>query len=94
MDLMIVKDIMQGKDGQMIITGPLLLKDFSLRSEVENAFGSNVFVSGANSEKFSVAVLGISVSQGMSGNWQVSAAIDYSASKGEIAHDCIVSDEF
>lgn len=93
MELMVVKDVMLGKNDQTILTGPLLLKDFTLRSEVEKAFGSKVFVSNELGERVCVPVNGVSVSQGMGGNWQVSIAIGCLDQEGSVVLDCIVSDD-
>jgi hypothetical protein len=93
MDLMIVKDVMLGKNDQTILTGPLLLKGFALRSEIEEAFGKQVFVSNDLGERLCVPVNGVSVSQAMGGNWQVSIAVNYSDKNGSVAFDCIVTDE-
>jgi hypothetical protein len=93
MNLMIVKDVMLGKNDQTILSGPLLLKEVALRSEVEKAFGKQVFVSSDLGKRLCVPVNGVSVNQGMGGNWQVSIAVDYSNQEGGVAFDCIVSDE-
>lgn len=93
MDLMMVKDVMLGKNDQTILTGPLLLKGLTSRSEVEEAFGSKVFLSCEHGERLSVSVNGVSVNQGMGGNWQVSIAIDSLGEKGGVALDCTVSDD-
>ncbi|MCG7893001.1 MAG: hypothetical protein JAZ12_00960 [Candidatus Thiodiazotropha taylori] len=92
MDLMIVKDVMPGNNDQKILTGPLLLKEFSLRSEVEGAFGDKVFVSSELGKRICVPVSGVSVSQAMGGNWQVSVAIDCSKEESNVVLDSIVSD--
>lgn len=92
MELMIVKDVMLGKGGHTIITGPLLLKGFSQRSEVEQAFGESVTVSSVGGEQMLVPVKGVSVSQAMSGSWQVSVAVDCPSELGGIALDSLVTD--
>lgn len=83
MELMVVKDVMLTKSGKTILTGPLLLdtssllsKSVSLKSEVERCFGTNVKVSSIDGEQVLVPVEAVSVSQGMSGAWQVSIGID------------------
>ncbi|WP_044615691.1 hypothetical protein [Gynuella sunshinyii] len=91
MDLMMVKDVMLGKNGKTILTGPLLLESFSRRSEVEKAFGERVLVSNDAGKRLFVPVSGVSVSQAMSGNWQVSIAIDYPENMHKIALDSLVS---
>jgi hypothetical protein len=91
MELMIVKDVMLGKSGHTIITGPLLLKEFSQRSDVEQAFGENVTVSSAIGQQMLVPVKGVSVSQAMSGSWQVSVAIDHPSELSGIALESLVT---
>jgi hypothetical protein len=91
MELMVVKDVMLSKSGQTILTGPLLLKEFSRRSEVEQAFGTSVTVSSAGGKQVRARVKGVSVSQAMSGNWQVSLAIDCPSESSAIALESLVS---
>ncbi|QHI99149.1 hypothetical protein GT347_14895 [Xylophilus rhododendri] len=94
MELMIVKDVMLAKSGQTILTGPLLLKTFSRRSEIERFFGSSVKVSSISGEHAPVPVLGFSISQAMSGTWQVSLAIAYPGGIHEISlNSLVVNDE-
>ena len=89
---MIVKDAMLAESGQIILTGPLLLKEFSRKSEIEQAFGEHVTL--FNGEvKVLLAVKGISVSQAMSGSWQVSVAIDYFDEVSHIKLDSVVTDD-
>lgn len=92
MELMIVKDVMLGKGGYNIITGPLLLKGFARRSDVEKAFGEKVAVSNVGGQQLIVHVKGVSVSQAMSGSWQVSVAVDCPSELGAIALDSLVTD--
>ncbi|MFT3779308.1 MAG: hypothetical protein QM772_13730 [Ottowia sp.] len=92
MDLMIVKDLMRSKSGRVIITGPLLLRGFSRRSEVEQAFGKKVSVSGVG-KNILLEVMGVSVSQAMSGDWQVSIMVDYPYELNDIAQESLVSAE-
>lgn len=75
MNLMIVKDVVLTKSGQAILTGPLLLKEFVRKSEIEQKFGGRVMVSSVDGEEVLVPVKGVSVSQGLSGAWQVSLLI-------------------
>lgn len=91
MDLMIAKDIFIGKNDLIVITGPLLLKEFTRRSEIEKAFGERIALLNSNGEKLIVPVNGISVSQSMSGSWQVSVAVDCSDNK-DVSVDSIVTD--
>lgn len=92
MELMIVKDVMLGKGGYTIITGPLLLKGVARRSDVEQAFGERVAVSSVGGQQLLVHVKGVSVSQAMSGSWQVSVAVDCPSEHGAIALDSLVTD--
>lgn len=93
MELMIVKDVMLTKNGQTILTGPLLLKDFSRKSEIERRFGRNVKVSSIGGEQLLVPVKEISVSQAMSGVWQVSIAIEYPSELSGVALESLVTNE-
>jgi len=93
MELMVVKDVMLSKSGQTILTGPLLLTEFSRRSEVEQAFGTTVTVSSVDGEQVLVRVRGVSVSQAMSGSWQVSLAIDCPSELSGIALESLVTNE-
>lgn len=93
MELMVVKDVILAKSGQTILTGPLLLKEFSRRSEVEQAFGASVTVSSVGGEQVPVSVRGVSVSQSMSGSWQVSIAIDCPNELSGIALESLVTNE-
>lgn len=91
MELMIIKDVFIGKNDQTVLTGPLLLKEFTRRSEVEKAFGERIVLLNSNGEKLIVPVNGVSVSQSMSGSWQVSVAVDYNGNKN-VSLDSIVTD--
>jgi hypothetical protein len=91
MELMVVKDVMLSKSGQTILTGPLLLKEFSRRSEVEQAFGRSVTVSSVGGKQVHAQVRGVSVSQAMTGKWQVSLAIDCPTQSSAIALESLVS---
>ena len=91
MELMVVKDAMLGKGGQTILTGPLLLKEFSRRSEVEQAFGESVTISSIDGAQVLVPVKGVSVSQAMSGSWQVSLAIDCPPELSGVALESLVT---
>jgi hypothetical protein len=93
MDIMVVKDVMRGKDGTTILTGPLLLKDVARRSDVEKAFGQRVGVSSAGGAQLLVPVKGVTVSQAMSGAWQVSVAVEVPADRGGVALDSRVVSE-
>lgn len=93
MELMIIKDVMIGKKGQVILTGPLLLKEVSRRSEVERAFGSQVYIRDNAGKQMLAPVRGVSVSQAMSGDWQVSLAIDYPHQPSGIALDTSITDK-
>lgn len=76
MELMIVNDVMVTERGQVVITGPLLMKKVLSRAEVEQAFGVSVNVSTISGEQVLLPVKGIRVSQAMSGAFQVSAGVD------------------
>lgn len=91
MKLMVVKDVMLGENGQTILTGPLLLRGFARRSEVERAFVENIAVLNMAAEQVRVQVRGISVSQAMSGRWQVSVAIDYPSERSAVASESLVT---
>ena len=91
MELMVVKDVMLTKSGQTILTGPLLLKEFSRKSEVEQHFGASVKVSSTGGQVVLVSVKGISVSQAMSGAWQVSLAIDCPSELRDVALESLVT---
>ncbi len=93
MDLMVVKDVMLGKNDQTILTGPLLLKGFTRRSEIEGAFGKQVVVLNDKGDRLFAPVIGVSVSQAMSGSWQVSIAINYPDNVNGVAFDSLVSDK-
>jgi hypothetical protein len=93
MELMVVKDVMLTRSGQTILTGPLLLEEFSRRSEVEQCFGANVTVTSAGGEQVLVPVKGISISQAMSGAWQVSLAIDCPSELRGVALESLVINE-
>jgi len=93
MELMVVKDVMLTKSGQTILTGPLLLKEFSRRSEVEQCFGANVMVTSTGGEQVLVPVKGISISQAMSGAWQVSLAIDCPSELRGVVLESLVTNE-
>lgn len=93
MELMVVKDVMLTKSGQTILTGPLLLKNLSRRSEVEQCFGANVMVTSVCGEPVLVPVKGVSISQAMSGVWQVSLAIDCPSELRGVVLDSLVTSE-
>lgn len=93
MELMIVMDVMLTKGGQTMLTGPLLLKGFSLRSEIEQCFGTSVKVLSINGEQARVPVKGIWVSQAMSGAWQVSLAIDCPSGLRGVALETLVTSD-
>lgn len=100
MELMIVKDVMRTKSGKMILTGPLLFdvapllsKNVSLKNEVERRFGASVRVSSINGEQVLVPVEAISVSQGMSGAWQVSIGIGCPSELHGVALESLVINE-
>lgn len=93
MELMVVKDVMLTKSGQTILKGPLLLKEFSRKSEVEQRFGTSVKVSSIGGEQVLVPVKGSSVSQAMSGAWQVSLAIDCPSELHGVALESLVTNE-
>lgn len=91
MELMVVKDVMLTRSGQTVLTGPLLLKEFSRKSEVEQRFGTSVIVSGTGGVQVLVPVRGVSVSQAMSGAWQVSLAIDCPSELHGVALESLVT---
>ncbi len=93
MDLMIVEDVMVGKNNQTILTGSLLMKGISSRSEVERAFSQQVFISNELGKRLCVPVNGVYVSQTLAHNFQVSIAVDYLDQESNIALNCIVSNE-
>ena len=93
MNLMIVKDVMAGKNNQTILTGPLLIEGISSRNELERIFGQQVFLSSDLGKRICVPVNGVSVSQAMAGTFQVSIAVDYLDQESNVALDCIVSNE-
>ncbi|MGM9483870.1 hypothetical protein ACS5PN_21920 [Roseateles sp. NT4] len=93
MELMVVKDVVPTAGGQTLLTGPLLLKEFSRRSEVEQAFGARVTVSSVGGQRVLVPVNGVSVSQAMSGSWQVSVAIDFPGELSDVALESLVTRE-
>lgn len=93
MELMVVKDVTSGKNGLPILTGPLLVQHFARRSEVEHAFGDRVTVSSGEGKRVVVPVRGVSVSQTMSGQWQVSVAIEYPSALSAIALESVVTDD-
>jgi hypothetical protein len=92
MDLMIVKDVMTGKNNQTILTGPLLMKGIYSRNEVKGAFGQQVFISSELGKRVCVSVNGVSVSQTIAGKFQVSIAVDY-LDQESVALDSVVSNE-
>jgi hypothetical protein len=93
MELMVVKDVMLTDSGQTILTGPLLLKEFSRKSEIEQRFGTNVQIIDIGGDQVLVSVKGISVSQAMSGTWQVSLAIDCPSELRGVALESLVTNE-
>ena len=91
MELMIVSDIMLNKSGHTILTGMLLLKEFYRKTEIERTFGERVNVSSSDGHQVIADVKGISVSQTMSGRWQVSLAIDYPGGFASVALGSVVT---
>ncbi len=91
MNLMVVKDVMLGKTGKVILTGPLLLQGFSRRSEIEQAFGQCVTISTTAGDQVLVHVKAVSVSQAMSGSWQVSLAVTPPDPQADVALDSLVT---
>lgn len=90
---MVVNDVILGKSGQTILTGPLLLKDLFRRSEIEQAFGQHVVLVSSSGERVLAPVHGISVSQTMSGSWQVSLCVDYPRLQDAVALNSLVFSE-
>lgn len=93
MELMVVNDVLLTNGGQTILTGPLLLTGFSLKSEIEQSFGTHVSVLSIDGERLLVPVKGTWVSQAMSGVWQVSLAIDCPAELDGVALESLVTND-
>ena len=89
--LMKIKDVMQREGGQVVLTGPLLLMGFSRRSEVEQAFGKKVLIATPRGDENVVDVKGVSISQSMSYDWQVSVLIEQPINLEMVALESSVS---